>query len=115
MPTGCAVTTISRSPAATGTLRLDRKRLGAGDRLDEADDGVVAVGAGPRRVRPEGGVAGVDEEVDLDRVRLLVLEEAAGARSPRRLEEDVAGGHDLLVGEKSAPVPTEGVGRKQPT
>ena len=107
------MTTISRSPADDRHLLLHRERLGALDRRDEADNRIVAVGSRPRRPRPNCAPAS----------SMSILVESGAWFLKKQLERGLPDGSKKMwaavmicrLDRKSAPVPTEGVGRKQPT
>ena len=109
----CAIGTFGSRHLEAGRLRADhdqrvadggrrvgrRERLGVCDRLGEADDRPVVVGAGLRRHRAEAGIGGIRRQLKPLRSRRLLAEVALGAWRAVVLEEKMAGGQHLIVGE----------------
>jgi hypothetical protein len=89
-----------RVPGAHRHVCFDRERLGAGDGRHQPDDGEIVVGTGLRRYSAEPRALGIGEDVDLDRLGILVAEEAFRAAPAGRIEKDVGRREDLPVGKE---------------
>ena len=92
---------------------LDGERPAVRHRLGKPHDRVIGIGPG---LRPFGAeLCAFEHDVDLFRIRGLGLEEATRPPLPSGVKKMCATEMTCRLFTNSAPVPTEGVGRKQPT